>query len=193
MGALDQGRLNDPIFLFRSRRTILIDQRKRGPADQFRQFHRICNGSRAAEKLRRGLIIIADPFHTAEEIGQVRAEGTPVAMQFIDHYVFQIGKNKIESVFAVVRKKRRVQHFRIGQDDIGTFADPAALCRRSVSVVYPCRDPPRAEVFQDRLYRPVLVAGKRLGRIDKHRSCQRVFQNPLQNRQEKAECLAAGG
>ena len=119
------------------------------------------------------------------------AKGSSVAVQLIDHDIFQIHKNKIKPVFAVIRQKRRVQHLRVGQNNIRALSDSAALRLHRVSVVNSRRNPACSKVLKNRLKRSVLIRRKRFRRIDKYRSGERILQNRLQNREQKTQCLPA--
>ena len=45
----------------------------------------------------------------------------------------------MEGVVAVVWEKSAVEHFRVGQDNVGILPDTAALRGRRITVVHPCR------------------------------------------------------
>ena len=93
----------------------------------------------------------------------------------------------------MVRQKRRVQHLRVGQDDIRTLPDPAPLRLHRIPVIDPCRNPPFSKIFKERLKRPVLVCGERFRRIDEDRPGKGLFQYRLQHWKQKAQCLSARG
>ena len=120
------------------------------------------------------------------------AESPSVAVQLINDNIFQICKNKIKPVFAVIRQKRRIQHLRVRQDEIRAFSDPAPLRRHRIPVIDSRRDPSLSEILKKRLQCPVLIRGKRLCRIDKDRPGERILQNSLEHRKQKAQCLPAG-
>src|SRR5699024_8268529 len=102
-------------------------------------------------------------------------ESTPVGVEFISGHIFQIRENKVEPIAAVIWKKSRIQHFRIGKDNVGTFPYSAPLRLHGISIINPSVDPSISEIFQNRLQRPVLVAGKGFGRVNKDRSGQRIL------------------
>ena len=138
------------------------------------------------------MIIPAYPPKTPDHIGQMGAESPSVSVQFVDHHIPQIGKQQIKSVFAVVGQKGSIDHLRVGQNDIGMAANPAALGGGSISVIHPCRYPVLPEKFQQGPQRLVLVAGQRLSGIDEQGPGPGIAKDFLQHRQQKAQRLAAG-
>ena len=120
------------------------------------------------------------------------AERSSVAMQLIDHDIFQISKNKIKPVFTVIRQERRVQHLRVGQNNIRVLSDPAALRLHRIAVIDTRRNSSFSKVLKNRLKRPVLIRRKCFRRIDKYRSGERIVQNRLQHRKQKTQRLPAG-
>lgn len=59
------------------------------------------------------MIILADSVHPPENIRKMGTKCAPVTVQFIDHNISQICKDKVKPILTVIRKKCRVQHFRI--------------------------------------------------------------------------------
>ena len=121
------------------------------------------------------------------------AESSPVSMKLVNDHIFQIGKDKIKPIAAVIWQKSRIQHFRIGQDNVGAFPYPAPLRLHRIPVIDSCVDPSFSKILQHRLQSPVLIAGQGFSRIDKDCSGQRILQDLLKHRQKKAEGLPAGG
>jgi len=113
-------------------------------------------------------------------------------MKLVHHDVLQVGEEKAEAVAAVVRKKGGVEHLGVGEDDVGAAPDAAPLGGGGVPVVDSRLEAGRAEVFQERNEAPELVARQRLGGVQEDRPGRRVHQDLLQDREQKAEGLAAG-
>ena len=95
------------------------------------------------------MIIPAYPRKSAEHICQMRAKRSAIGVQLINHNVFQIGKNKIKPILAMIWQKRSIYHFRVCQYDVGTLPDSRSLCDRRISGVYTRCNAVFSKIFQE--------------------------------------------
>ena len=89
-------------------------------------------------------------------------------------------------------EQARVQHVRVGHDDVAALADRGAPAWRCVAVVSVDPDLDRQAGFQ-RAELCQLVLGQGLGRIYIEGPSFRVFEQPLQDGEVVAERFAARG
>ncbi len=106
-------------------------------------------------------------------------ERSSVCMQLVDDNVFQIGENKIESEVAVVRQKSRVEHVRVGENDVCATADFASFVDGRVAVVNAGLDFVFPKIFEEWNQIRELVARQRFCRIESHRVVFRVVSGFL--------------
>jgi hypothetical protein len=144
----DERRLPHVVALLRGGRAVLRDQREGRAADLLRKLDGVRDRRGAAQKARRGAVVAANSGEPLHQVGEVRSERASVGVQLVHHDVLQVREQEVKAERAVVRQKGRVQHLRVGQDDVRAAADAASLVRRRVAVVDSRLDAPLAEMFQ---------------------------------------------
>jgi hypothetical protein len=93
----------------------------------------IGDGRRTADELRLRSIEAADPFQPSQDIGHMRTEHSPVGMKLINHHKSQVLKKG--HPLCMVRKDARVEHVRIGNDDISLRTNRLTGIGRCISVI----------------------------------------------------------
>src|SRR6476620_620375 len=78
-------------------------------------------------------VVLADPHQTTEDSRYVGTEDAAVGVNFIDHDVSQIRKER--GPFWMVRQHGGMQHIWVREHEIGLAADAAALRSGRVAVV----------------------------------------------------------
>lgn len=139
------------------------------------------------------MVVLANPVQSLEKVRHVGTERPSVCMQLVDDDVFQIGENKIESEVAVVRQKSRVEHVRVGENDVCATADFASFVDGRVAVVNAGLDFVFPKIFEEWNQIAELVARQRFCRIDEYRAGFRVVQDFLHDRKQEAQRFSACG
>ena len=177
-------------MLFAGGRARFGDKLHRPPGKALGQLTRVGDGRGAAYELRMGAVKRAYTFEPPDDVCEVGAEYAAVGVNLVDDDVFQVFKQL--HPLGVVRQYARVQHVRIGHDDVPRLT--YGLARRNR----------RVAVERERLYGRVhglynlvklghLIAGQRLGREKVQRARLVIAQYLAQNRQVVAHGLARGG
>ena len=113
-------------------RAVIVDDLGLDAGD-LRQLSRVGDRGRGEQQLRLGSVDPRDAAQAAEDVADVRAEDAAVDVRLVDDDVAQVGEHVAPAV--VMGEHADVEHVRVGQDDVGRFADlPAPLARR-VAVV----------------------------------------------------------
>jgi hypothetical protein len=118
----------------------------------------------------------------SQHAGDVRAEHATVDVRLIDHHERQVGEQVAPRL--VVREDPDVEHVRVGEDQVGALANRRALRARGVAVVDRRANLPR---HPERVQRPRLILGQRLGRVQVQRPRGAVAAEHLERRQLKAQ------
>ena len=116
-----------------ARGAVVVDQ-GHGFFDQFfGEFFGVANGGRSQNEFWLTPIKMCNPFESADDIGNMRAEYSAIGVCFVDDDVFEICE-EIRPV-GVVRQNPGVKHVGVGEDDVGGFADCGTIFLRSITVV----------------------------------------------------------
>src|SRR3990172_12501755 len=113
---IDHGRVIKDEDSLRRGGPALIDQVNICSQKLLSQLFRIGDGRRAADELRLRSIETADPVQPSQDIGHMRSEHSAVRMKLINYHKSQVLKKG--HPFRVVGKDARVEHVRIGNDNI---------------------------------------------------------------------------
>ena len=132
----------------------------------------------------------ADPQQPAQDVGDVAAEHAAVRVQLVDDDVAQL-LEQLEPL-GVVRQDRRVEHVRVGHDDLAGGPDRGPDRGRRVAVVGRGRDG-QAGGRRQLAELGHLVLAERLGREQQQGARRRVVRDGLQDRQRVAQRLARRG
>ena len=145
LGRLPQIRRADAELRIHHRRVVADEDLVARGRAVFRQLgHRLAgeasgklagigDGGGGHDELRRGAVVAADPLEAPEHVGEVAAEHAAVRVQLVDHDVAEV----LEEVhpLGVVGQDPRVEHVRIGEDEVGPGAHRAPRVLRRVPVV----------------------------------------------------------
>ena len=108
------------------------------PTRQHRgEFARVPDGGRAADDDRLAAVVGADPEEATKDVGDVAAEYPAIRVQLVDDDDLEL-LEQLEPL-GVVREDRRMEHVRVGDDDLAGGADrpsgwaPGCRRRRSTS------------------------------------------------------------
>ena len=176
-------------MLFAARRTALVDQLHRTSDERLRKLGRIGDRRGAADELRVGAVEPAQAKKPADDVGQVGAEHAAIGVNLVDNDVAQVLKQL--DPLGVVRQDARMQHIRIGDDDVTGLADLPSGRRGRVAVVGV-----GLHVHAHRLDELVelrdLIGGQRLRREEVQRARIRLMQNGVEHREVVAHGLAGG-
>ena len=134
---------------------------------------------------RLGAVGQRQPAQAAQHVGHVRAEHAAVGVGLVDHHPGQVGQQV--APVGVVGQRAHVQHVGVGQDQVGARADGAPLLLRRVAVVD--RGPQVGQA--QRVQRPRLVLGQRLGGVEVERARRALAAERVQHRQVEGQRLAA--
>ena len=144
----------------------------------------------AQMKIGIGAVVVADPAQAADDVRHVAAEQAPVGVQLVDDDVLEV-LEQLEPL-RVVRKDRRVEHVRVGDDHLPGRADHAAHVGGRVAVVGVRLEADlggagqRAQLHQ-------LVRRQRLGGEQVERASRLVLRHRVDDGQVVAERLARCG
>ena len=165
--------------------------RDRPPDERLRELARVPDRRRAADDDRMAAVVGADPKQPAQDVGDVPTEHAAVRVQLVDDDVAQLLEQ--QEPLGVVGEDRRVEHVRVGRDDLARGPDGRPDRRRRVAVVgrLPRRAAPAARGQLAEL--GDLVLAERLGREEEERAGGRVLGDGLQDRQRVAQRLARRG
>ena len=129
---IDHRRIPQQQMALALRRAAVGDRHHRRADQPLGQLGRIGDGRRGEDELRPDPIELADPLQPAEDISDVRAEHTTVAVQFVD----DDERQRLEELrpLGVMRQDRLVQHVRVRDHDIAARAHRLARIARGVAV-----------------------------------------------------------
>ena len=139
--------------------------------------------------MRLASVELCDPPQSPQHVAKVTAEHASVGVQLVDDDIAQVFKQPRPP--RVVRQNPRVQHVRIGQDDVALLADGFARVARRVPVISEHAEPvlqPLVEVVQLRQ----LILRQRFSWKKVEGARIRIGQNGIQNGQVVAQGFAAG-
>ena len=100
---------------------IPFHQGDRGFDQPFSQFLRIADGGGGQDELRPGPVIFCHTFQPPEDICNVRAKNPAIRVHLVDDNEFEITK-EIRPI-GMVRQYPRMEHIRVGENDMGIFTD----------------------------------------------------------------------
>ena len=149
---------------------------------------RVADGGRGAEQLRARAMKARDAEEAPEDVGDMRAEDPPVDVQLVDDDVAEILQRARPA--RVMRQHPGVQHVGVREDDARPLASRTARVARRISVVdhgAGVRTGRAHELSQPGL----LIPGQRLRRVEVDGSRVSAFGQRLEDRDVKAETLAA--
>ena len=133
-------------------------------------------------------VVGADPEQPAQHVGDVTAEHAAVGVQLVDDDELEL-LEQLEPL-GVVGQDRRVEHVRVGHDDLagarGPSSGSAPACRRRRSTVMMCSPAGAGELAE----LGDLVLAERLGREQEEGARGRVLGDGLQDGQRVAQRLA---
>jgi len=110
-----------------------------GGADEFRgELDGVGKGRRRQHELRFGAVIPADPAEAPDEVSDIRAGYTPVAVSFIHHYEFEPPE---ELPPFVMPRQDMMELVEVADDDPRFVADGGPAPRRGVPSYTRGRDP----------------------------------------------------
>ena len=149
----------------------------------------IGDGGGGHDELRRGAVVAADALEPPEHVGEVAAEHAAVGVQLVDHDVAEV----LEEVhpLRVVRQDPRVEHVRVGEDEVGPRAHRAPRVLRRVAVVGEHAEVGQALGELGELGE--LVLGERLGGEEIEHAPLRLLHQALEHGEVVAERLARRG
>ena len=164
---------------------------RNGPPDQgLGELAGVPDRRRAADDDRMAAVVRADPEQPAEDVGDVPAEHATIGVQLVDDDVAQLFE-QLEPL-GVMGQDRRMEHVRVGRDDLAGAPDRRPDRSRRVAVVGRCRDVHagcRGELGE----LGDLVLRERLGGEEQERPGGRVLRDGLKDRQGIAQGLARRG
>ena len=126
-------RVDDEDVLAARRRAVVVDQLDRCLEHPLGQLARVGDRGAGTDEDRIRAVVGADPPQPADDVGDVAAEDAAVRVQLVDDDELQV-LEELEPL-RVVRKDRRVEHVRVGDDHLPGGAHDAADVRRRVAVV----------------------------------------------------------
>ena len=186
-GPVDDRRIDEQEVLLAGGRAVAVD-RAHGAADQqLGELGRVPDGRRAAHDHRVAAVVRAQPQEAPQHVGHVAAEHAAVHVQLVDHDDPQL-LEQLEPL-RVVGEDRRVEHVRVGDDDLPGLADRRPDGRRRVAVVGGARDLEAGVAHELRQLRD-LVLPERLGGEQEQRPGRRVLGQRLEHRRHVAQRLA---
>ena len=114
------------------RRAVAVDEPGRAPGEHRRELAGVPDRRRAADDDRVAAVVGADPEQPAQDVGDVPAEHAAVRVQLVDDDDLEL-LEQLEPL-RVVGQDRRVEHVRVGHDDLAGGPDGrpdrAPACRR---------------------------------------------------------------
>ena len=169
------------------RGAVPIDEPGRATGQHRRQLGGVPDGRRAAHDDRATAVVGTDPEQPAEHVGDVAAEHAAVRVQLVDHDQLEL-LEQLEPL-RVVRQDRRMEHVRVGHDDLPGRSHGRPDRRRRVAVVRRGDDRQLGRGCQlTELGDLVLAEG--LGREEEQCPGRRVLGDGLQGWQRVAQRLA---
>src|SRR5690606_21680703 len=112
---MDNRRVVEDNMLFAVGCTVLVNQLMGAIGQVFRQFFRISDGGRCANKDWVTSVKLTDPLQSADDMRYMCPEYAFIRMQFIDHYIMKVLEKR--DPFCMMRQNRGMQHIRVGHDD----------------------------------------------------------------------------
>ncbi len=148
----------------------------------------VADRGRGAEDPGVGPVKARDAHEAPQHVGHVRPEDAAIRVDLVDHDVAQVLQRARPR--GVMREDARVQHVGVREDHARPLARrPASVTRRVAVVDHGAGVDPGCG--HQLAKGDLLVPGERLGRKEVQRSRVRVLGERLQDRQVKAEALAA--
>ena len=135
-------------------------------------------------------VVGADPEQPAQDVGDMAAEDASVRVQLVDDDVAQLLEQ--QEPLGVVGEDRRVEHVRVGGDDLAGAPDGRPDGRRRVAVVGRGRDLQSGGARQLAELGDLVLA-ECLGREQQECPRGRIVRDGLQDRHGVAQRLARGG
>jgi hypothetical protein len=172
------------------RRAVAVDEADRPAGQHLGQLGRVPDRRRAAHDDRPTAVVGADAQQSTEHIRDVAAEHAAVRVQLVDDDELEL-LEQLEPL-GVVGEDRRVEHVRVGHDDLPGRSDLGADRGRRVAVVGRGDDVQAGGPGQlSELGHLVLAEG--LGREQEEGSGGGIIGDRLEGRQRVAQRLARGG
>ena len=172
------------------RSAVVVDQLHGRLEHALGELARVGDGGAGADEDRIRAVVVADAPQASHDVGDVAAEQAAVRVQLVDDDVLQV-LEQLEPL-GVVREDRRVEHVRVGDDDLAGGAHDRADVRRRVPVVGVRLEADLGRIGQ-RAQLDQLVGGKRLGGEEVERAGGGVRGDGVEDRQVVAERLARCG
>ena len=185
--SLATGGLTTRMWLPPGRRAVVVDQLDRCLEDALGELARVGDRGAGADEDRVGAVVGADPPQAPDDVRDVAAEEPAVGVQLVDDDELQV-LEELEPL-RVVREDRRVEHVRVGDDDLAGRADDAAHVGRRVAVVGVRLEADLGGVGQ-RAQLDELVRRERLGGEEVEGPRRGVLRDGVEDRQVVAERLA---
>ena len=187
---LQDRRVHEQDVALAGRGAVAVHQPRRSPGQHRRELARVPDRRGAAHDDRLAAVVRADPQQPAQDVGDVAAEHAAVRVQLVDDDELEL-LEQLEPL-RVVRQDRRVEHVRVGHDDLPGGADGGPDRGRRVAVVgrRDDRQPGRRRELPELRH---LVLAERLGREQEQRPGGRVLGDRLERGQRVAQRLARGG
>ena len=169
------------------RGAVAVDELCRSAGQHRRELRRVPDRRGAAHDHGLAAVVRADPEKPAQDVGDVAAEHASIRVQLVDHDQLEL-LEQLEPL-RVVGQDRRVQHVRVGDDDLtgGTHRGPDRC--RGVAVVGR-RDDRQSGGRRELAELRHLVLPEGLGREEEQRASRRILGDRLERRQGVAERLA---
>ena len=190
-GLLEGRRVPEHEPLGAARGTVVGDECHLAACDVLGVFARVGDRGRAADELRRGTVVAADPVEAPDHVGEVGSEDAAVRVDFVDDHVAQVGEEPVPA--GVVGQNPLVEHIGVRQHEIAAVAQSATEILGRVPVVgsgeerlVPGGGLEPAEGAQ-------LILCERLGRVEVEGAGERIPEDRFDDRHVVAERLAGGG
>ena len=187
---MEDRRVDQDDVALAGRCAVPVDEAGRPGGQHRRELGRVPDGRRAADDHRMAAVVGADAQQPAEDVRDVAAEDAAVGVQLVDDDEPQL-LEQLEPL-GVVGQDRRVEHVRVGDDDLAGGSHGRTDRRRRVAVVGRGRDVQAARGRQLAEFGHLVLA-ERLGREEKERASGRVLGDGLEDRHGVAQRLAGRG
>ena len=183
----DEGRVDEQDVALAGRGAVAVHQPCRSPGQHRRELARVPDRRRAADDDRPAAVVRADPQEPAQDVGDVAAEHAAVGVQLVDDDELEL-LEQLEPL-RVVGEDRRVEHVRVGHDDLARRPDRGPDRRRGVAVVRRGDDRQAGRCRQLAELRHLVLA-ERLGREEEQGARRRIVGDGLERRERVAQGLA---